>query len=128
MSLCLVSVFSLFCSDASDVYASDLWSRAYQVLLQAVQNPQTQGLLNTSVTPEMVNMVGTRPPPILSMTSQAIQTALAKNTIDIGMCGFFVTRCAPHPLPPAPHPHQPLETLPQTPPFPLLPTSSFSPP
>ena len=71
---------------------SDLWGRTYQILQQRIQDTLKDPLQNSTISPAIVELVGTRPPQILSMTSQEIQNALAKKTLDVGMCGFFVTR------------------------------------
>jgi hypothetical protein len=46
---------------------------------------------NPMITPEIAAMVGTSPPTILSLSSSTIQRRLGDNTLDIGMCGFFIT-------------------------------------
>jgi hypothetical protein len=71
---------------------SDLWGRTYLSLQERVQAMLRDPILNETITPAMKQMVGAQPPRILSMTSQEIQSALAKRTLDVGMCGFFVTR------------------------------------
>jgi hypothetical protein len=46
---------------------------------------------NPLVTPEIEKLIGTSPPQLQIMTTQMIQSKLAAKTLDIGMCGFFIT-------------------------------------
>ena len=47
---------------------------------------------NPMITPEIAAMVGTSPPKLLSLSSSAIQRRLGDKSLDIGMCGYFITQ------------------------------------
>jgi ABC-type amino acid transport substrate-binding protein len=52
-----------------------------------LQNPETK----SNITSEMLRMVGNSPPGLIPMSSSRILSGLQAGTIDIGMCGYFVT-------------------------------------
>jgi ABC-type amino acid transport substrate-binding protein len=54
----------------------------------AIQDP----VLNSTITLEILALVGDSPPPLMGLSSQEIQNRLKDKTIDIGMCGFFMTQ------------------------------------
>ena len=70
---------------------ADTWNQVYSALSVRVQamlkDPTTKG----NITDEMLRMVGNSPPTLIPMTSAKILSGLTAGTIDIGMCGYFVT-------------------------------------
>ena len=71
------------------IESTDLWNEAYNRMLKKVQ--AAKNVPNEFITPEVVDLIGTSPPKILSMTSQKIQSMLESNDLDIGMCGYLIT-------------------------------------
>ena len=57
-------------------------------MLEARNDP----VLNSSITSEMLSMVGDSPPPFLAYTFQAMQDGLKNKSLDIGICGIFMTQ------------------------------------
>ncbi len=68
---------------------TDLWDAAYSNMLKTVE--AAKRVPNPLVTAEIEKLIGTSPPELKIMSTQMIQSELAKKTIDIGMCGFFIT-------------------------------------
>jgi ABC-type amino acid transport substrate-binding protein len=61
-------------------------------LLRRIQESIRDPILNSTITPQMIAMVGDSPPLLMALSSQDIQNRLKNKTIDIGMCGFFITQ------------------------------------
>jgi hypothetical protein len=74
---------------AYNVVFSDLWDQAYSQMLKTVK--AAKSVPNPLVTEEIASLIGDSPPKLQIMTSQMIQSRLAAKTLDIGMCGFFIT-------------------------------------
>ena len=71
---------------------ADLWNKTYFILQSNIREALSDPAQEAFITSEMISMVGDSPPALLPYTFQDMQDALTNHTLDIGLCGVFMSQ------------------------------------